>query len=325
MSNLRLKLACWDYDRTRPLLDGRVRAEGIDLAITGLRPREAFQRMLDRSEFDACEMSLASHAMLKARGDGRFVGLPIALSKMFRHSCIYVRKEAGIERPEDLRGKRVGTSRYGSTGLVFLRGMLEHEYGIASCDMMWCVGPLNDLSEKAEIPPGLPRGIPIAPAPSGSTLEELFAAGKLDALFSNYIPDLFLRGASGIARLFTDYKAAEQDYYRRTLIFPVMHIVVVRAEICREHPWIAGNLYKAFCDAKRLAVEGLYDSDALHLALPWLLDHIEEARRVFGADLWSYGIEANRPAWEAVGQYLHEQGLTWRAVAAEELFASGLE
>jgi 4,5-dihydroxyphthalate decarboxylase len=305
-------------------MDGRVRAEGIDLAITALRPREAFQRMLDRGEFDACEMSLASHAMLKARGDGRFVGLPVALSKMFRHSCIYVRKGAGIERPEDLRGKRVGTSRYGSTGLVFLRGMLQHEYGIASQDMIWCVGPLNDLSEKAAIPTDLPRNIRIASAPSGRTLEDLFAADELDALLSNYLPKLFLEGASGIARLFTDYKAAEQDYYRRTQIFPVMHVVVVRADICRQHPWVAEHLYKAFCNAKNLALEGLYDSDALHLALPWLLDHIEEARRMFGADHWSYGTEANRPAWEAVGRYLNEQGLAPRAVAAEELFASGL-
>jgi 4,5-dihydroxyphthalate decarboxylase len=322
---LSLRLACWDYDRTRPLIDGRVRAEGIDLNVTLMRPREVFQRMLESSEFDACEMSLASHAALKSIGDNRFTGLPVALSKMFRHSCIYVRTGAGIAKPEDLRGRRVGTSRYGSTGLVFLRGMLEHEYGIASQDIDWCVGPLNDLAEKAAIPPKLPRDIPIAPAPKGRTLEDMFAAGELDALFSNYIPNLFLAGAGGISRLFPSYKAVEQDYYRRTRIFPVMHIVVLREDVYRQNPWVAASLYRAFRHAKDMALEGLYDSDALHLAFPWLLDHIEEARQTFGADYWAYGLKANRPAWDAVGQYLHEQGLAPHAVVAEELFAPEVE
>jgi 4,5-dihydroxyphthalate decarboxylase len=322
---LPLRLACWDYDRTRPLIDGRVRADRIDLNVTLMRPREAFQRMLENSEFDVCEMSLASHAALKSVGDTRFIGLPVALSKMFRHSCIYVRTGAGIARPEDLRGKRVGTSRYGSTGLVFLRGMMEHEYGITSRDIDWCVGPLNDLAEKAAIPPDLPRDIRIAAAPRGRILEDLFAAGELDALFSNYIPNAFLPGAGGISRLFPNYKAVEQDYYRRTRIFPVMHLVVLREEIYRQHPWAAASLYRAFRQAKDMALQGLYDSDALHLAFPWLLDHIEEARRSFGADYWAYGLEANRPAWDAVGQYLHEQDLAPRAVLAEELFPPDVE
>ena len=324
MSNLPLKLACWDYDRTRPLIDGRIRSDGIDLAITVMRPRDAFQRMLETGEFDVCEMSLASHVALKSVGDDRFVGLPVALSKMLRHSCLYVRTGAGIKAPRDLRGKRAGTSRYGSTGLVFLRGMLQHEYGIASKDMDWCVGPLNDLAEKAAIPPNLPHHIAIRAATNGRTLEDMFAAGELDALLSNYIPDLFLKRASGIVRLFPDYKAVERDYYRRTRIFPVMHIVVVRADVYRRHPWVGISLYRAFCEAKDLALEGLYDSDALHLALPWLLEHIEEARETFGADYWSYGLEDNRPAFHAIGQYLYEQGLAPRAVAAEELFAPEL-
>jgi hypothetical protein len=170
-------------------------------------------------------------------------------------------------------------------------------------------------------PPNLPNDIAIAAAPNGRTLEDMFAAGELDALLSNYIPDLFLQRASGITRLFPDYKAIEQDYYRRTRIFPVMHIVVLRADIYRRDPWVATSLYRAFCQAKTLALEGLYDSDALHLAFPWLLDHIEEAEATFGRDYWSYGVEANRPAFEAIGRYLFEQGLAPRAVAAEELFA----
>jgi 4,5-dihydroxyphthalate decarboxylase len=324
MSNLPLKLACWDYDRTRPLIDGRIRASGIDVETTVMRPRDLFQRMLETGEFDVCEMSLASHAALKSVGDDRFVGLPVALSKMFRQSCLYVRTGADIKEPAELRGKRAGTSRYGSTGLVFLRGLLQHEYGITSKDIHWYVGPLNDLAEKAAIPPNLPRDIAIAAAPNGRTLEDMFAAGELDALFTNYIPDLFLERTSGIARLFPDYKRIEQDYYRRTRIFPVMHIVVVRADVYRRYPWVAASLYRAFCEAKDLALEGLYDSDALHLAFPWLLEHIEEAKKNFGPDYWSYGLEANRPAFQAIGQYLYEQGLAPRALVAEELFAPEL-
>ena len=323
MKRLPLKLACWDYDRTRALIDGRVKPEGIDLSIETMRPRDAFRRMLDGAEFDACEMSLASHAMLKARGDTRFVGLPVALSKLFRHSCLYVRRDAGIVTPQDLKGKRVGTSRYGSTGVVFLCGLLQHEYGVVAKDLRWFLGPLNDLAEKPSIPSELPKYV--VAVPKGRTLEEMFAAGELDAILSNYIPELFLKGSPLIARLFPNYKALEQDHYRRTRIFPVMHIVVLREDIHRAHPWVGASLYRAFCRAKDMALEGLYDSDALHLSLPWLLDHVEEARASFGADFWAYGIEPNRPAFEAIGRYLHEQGLAPRIVAAEELFASGVE
>src|SRR5919108_582820 len=159
MSNLKLTLACWDYDRTRPLMDGRVQPDGIDLDIKVLRPRIAFPRMLDNKEFDVSELSLASYTALKSRGECPFVAIPVALSKIFRHSCIYVRSGAGISKPEDLRGKRVGTSQYSSTGLVFLRGMLQHDYGIASEDMHWFMGGLNTFVEPPLIPLKLPKKI----------------------------------------------------------------------------------------------------------------------------------------------------------------------
>lgn len=325
MPNVKLTLACWDYDRTRPLMDGRVRPEGIDLDIEILRPRQAFQRMLDKKEFQVSELSLASYAALKGRGNCPFVALPVALSKIFRHSCIYVRPDAGIRTPQDLKGKRVGTSQWSSTGLVFMRGMLQHDYGVKPQDMYWFMGGLNSFVEPPLIPLDLPKDIRLDFLSGAQTLERMFAAGELDALLSLYIPKLFLERCPNIARLFPNYKEAEQDYYRRTGIFPIMHTVVLREDVYRDHPWAARSLYKAFVQARDVAVDGLYDTDALRVALPWLIDHVEETWRVFGHDFWAYGLEPNRPTFAAVGRYVHEQGLCPRAVSADELFAPGVE
>jgi 4,5-dihydroxyphthalate decarboxylase len=325
MPNLKLTLACWDYDRTRPLMDGRVKPEGIDLDIEILRPRQAFQRMLDKREFQVCELSLASYTALKGRGDCPFVAVPVALSKIFRHSCIYVRSGAGIRTPQDLKGKRVGTSQWSSTGLVFMRGMLQHDYGIKAQDMHWFMGGLNSFVERPLIPLDLPKDIKLDFLSGQHTLESMFAAGELDALLSLYIPKLFLKRSPNITRLFPNYKEAEQDYYRRTRIFPIMHTVVLREDIYRDHPWAARSIYQAFVQARDLAVDGLYDTDALRVALPWLIDHVEEAWRIFGDDFWAYGLERNRPTFEAVGRYVHEQGLSPRVVSAGELFAPAVE
>jgi 4,5-dihydroxyphthalate decarboxylase len=325
MPNVKLTLACWDYDRTRPLMDGRVRPEGIDLDIEILRPRQAFQRMLDKKEFQVSELSLASYAALKGRGNCPFVALPVALSKIFRHSCIYVRTDAGITTPQDLKGKRVGTSQWSSTGLVFMRGMLQHDYGVKAQDMHWFMGGLNSFVEPPLIPLDLPKDIRLDFLSGAQTLERMFAAGELDALLSLYIPKLFLERRPNIARLFPNYKEAEQDYYRRTGIFPIMHTVVLREDVYRDHPWAARSLYRAFVQARDVAVDGLYDTDALRVALPWLIDHVEETWRVFGHDFWAYGLEPNRPTFAAVGRYVHEQGLCPRVVSADELFAPGVE
>jgi 4,5-dihydroxyphthalate decarboxylase len=253
------------------------------------------------------------------------VALPVALSKIFRHSCIYVRSDAGIRTPQDLKGKRVGTSQWSSTGLVFMRGMLQHDYGIRAQDMHWFMGGLNSFVEPPLIPLDLPKDIRLDFLSGQQTLERMFAAGELDALLSLYIPKLFLERSPNIERLFPNYKEAEQDYYRRTRIFPIMHTVVLREDVYRAYPRAARSIYEAFVQARDLAVDGFYDTDALRVALPWLIDHVEEAWRVFGHDFWAYGLEPNRPTFEAVGRYVHEQGLSPRVVSADELFAPGVE
>ena len=325
MPDLKLTLACWDYDRTRPLIDGRVKPEGIDLEVEVLRPRQAFQRMLDNKEFEVSELSLASYTALKGRGECPFVAVPVALSKMFRHSCIYVRTGAGIDTPQDLKGKRVGTSQWSSTGLVFMRGMLQHDYGVKPQDMHWFMGGLNSFVEPPLIALNLGSDIKLDFLSGSQTLEQMFAAGELDALLSLYIPKLFLARSPTIARLFPNYKEVEQDYYRRTRILPIMHTVVLREDVHHAHPWAARSIYRAFAQARDLALDGLYDTDALRIALPWLIDHVEEARREFGQDFWAYGLEPNRPAFEAIGRYVHEQGLSPRVVRADELFVPGVE
>jgi 4,5-dihydroxyphthalate decarboxylase len=325
MSKLKLTLACWDYDRTRPLIDGRVQAEDIDLEIKVMRPREAFPRMLEHKEFEVSELSLASYASLKGRGACPFVAVPVALSKIFRHSCIYVRTDAGIRTPQDLRGKRVGTTQLGSTATIFMNGMLQHEYGVAMQDIRWFIGGLTTPTQRPLIPLKLPDNVTVEFLPAEQTLEGMLESGGLDALLAIYIPAIFQKGSPRIARLFPNYYEVEQDYYRRTGIFPIMHTVVLREDIYREHPWAARSIYRAFCEARDLAVDGLYDTDALRLSLPWLIHHIEETWRVLGKDFWSYGLEPNRPVWKAIGQYVCEQGLSPRIVSPDEMFAPDFE
>jgi 4,5-dihydroxyphthalate decarboxylase len=196
---------------------------------------------------------------------------------------------------------------------------------VAPADLHWFMGGLNTFTERPLIPLDLPKDVRLEFLPPGATLEGMLEAGALDALLSIYIPSLFLEGSPRIARLFPNFKEVEQDYYRRTRIFPIMHVVVLRADVYKDHPWAARSIYQAICAAKDLAVTGLYDTDALQLSLPWLLDHVEEAWRVLGHDFWSYGLEPNRPTLAALGRFVHEQGLSPRTVVPDELFAPDLD
>ena len=320
MPNLDLNIAFWDYDRTRPLMDERVRPEGINPNITVLRPREIFPRMLQDQEFHAAEMSLASYVILKARNRCPFVAIPVMLSKIFRHDCIYVRPDAGISEPADLRGKRIGLPQYSSTAGVFIKGLVQHEYGVSPTEITWFMGGQDTPAPAPLVPLDLPADFHLEFIHEDKTLEGMLADGDLDALFATYIPNLFLNGSPKIARLFPNFKEVEQDYYRRTGIFPIMHTVVIREDVQKEHPWVAASLYDAFSQAKDLAVNRLYDTDALALTLPFLIDHLEETWRTFGSNYWSYGVGSNRPALEALAQYVVDQGLAPRVVSAEELF-----
>ena len=321
MTKLKLTLACGDYDRTRPLTEGSIQPEGIELSSVCLPPREIFARMLRSQEFDVSEMGLAYYALVKARGECPFVAIPVMLSRFFRHSCIFVNADAGIEKPEELVGKRFGVPDYAQTAGLFVRGMLHHDYGVRAEDVHWYWRPPKEAPQGTLVSLSVPERIRLEPLPPDKNLDDMLEAGDLDAIAPPYLPDPFLRGSPKIRRLFPNFKEIEREYYLRTRIFPIMHLVVVRRDIYEQHPWVALSLYDAFTRAKEHALGGLYEGDALKVSLPWLIDHIEESRAVFGRDLWPYGLEPNRPTLEAATQYLVEQGLADRRVVVEELFA----
>ena len=321
MSRLALTLACGDYDRTRPLLDGRVALEGIGLNPVVLPPPELFRRQARYAEFEVAEFSLATHAILLARGDDRFVGVPVFPSRAFRHGHILVHAQAGIQGPADLVGRRVGCPEYVQTAAVWVRAMLEHDYGVRPSQLQWYIGGLDQPVEQERIAAGLPDGLSVARLSGEETLGELLDRGAIDALISADLPRCFLAGSPNVRRLFPDYHQVEADYYRRTGHFPIMHTVVVRRDVYERHRWVPRSVYKGFAAAKAVGLRQLAYSGALAAAVPFLMHALEETRALMGNDYWPYGLAANRATLEALLSALHEQALTPRRLAAEELFA----
>ena len=318
MAKLKLTLACGNYDRTRALIEGSVQPEGIDLNYLPLGPGEIFWRMLNNEEFDASEMSLSTYTILRSQGDERFIALPVFPSRIFRHSCIYVHSTAGVQRPRDLKGKRIGVGDYQMTAAVWVRGLLNQEYQVLADEVHWVVAtPVCACIE-------LPANIRISQIDSGQSLERMLEAGEIDALVSVVMPRSMNAENPLVKRLFPNFREVETEYYRRTKIFPIMHTLVLKTELFEREPWAAISLYKAFVEAKEVNYRRLYDSNALVASLPWLIDEIETCRRIFGRDIWDYSIEGSRPTLEAFLRYLDVQGLTRRPVSIEELFVANI-
>ena len=321
MSKLRLTLACWDYDRTRPILDGTVQAEGVDLAGTVMEPAELFARMWKTRDFDVSEMSLADYTIMTGRGQSPFIAVPIFPSRMFRHSCIYIHTKAGIARPEDLAGKRIGSPNYQMTAAVWARAMLHHDYGVLPESVEWSWGGQEAPGGSARIKLDLTPEFNVSPIPEGKTLSGMLEAGELDALITPNFPSPFLAGSPNVARLFSESRPVEEDYFRRTGLFPIMHTIVIRREVYEANPWVASSLFEAFAEAKRLAYRELYETDALKITLPWVVSEVEAMRALMGEDFWAYGVEANRGHLETFGGYLVEQGLLRTTPVVDDLFA----
>lgn len=321
MALLPITLAAENYDRTRGLIDGSIRPEGIDLTYIPLAVEETFWRMARYLEFDASEMSGTAYLVERTRPEPRFIAIPVFLSRTFRHSAIYVRSDSGIERPEDLAGRRVGAPEYGLTALTWVRAFLQHDYDVHPRQIKWMVGGLEQpgREERAHFEP--PTGVSLEPIPPGETLNSMIGAGKIDAIMAPRMPAAFAEGSPTIRRLFPDYQKVEEDYYRRTGLFPIMHFAVIREELYRKHRWVAESLYKAFCEAKEQALRYLYEPNVLVCSLPWLVPEVERERAIFGNDLWPYGVAENRKVLEAMVAYHVEQGIIPRAFSVEELFA----
>ncbi len=321
MSALKVVIACGDYDRTRALWDGRVAIEGVDLTYLRLEPEETFWRMLRHQEFDAAEMSLAMYAIGRSQGTTPFVAIPVFPSRFFRHSAIYVNAGSGVEQPSDLIGKRVGVPEYQITAAVWVRGILEREYGVRPAQMTWVTGGQERPDREAKIPLRPLPEVRVEPAPVGRTLNEMLVSGEIAALVAARPPSSFLAGDDRVRRLFPDYRAVEQDYYRRTGIFPIMHTVVINEALYASHPWLAQSLTKAFAEAKTLCLESIRNMTALRYMLPWLTADVAEMLELMGDDPWPYGIEPNRATIQTLLDDLLSQGLMERSIEVDELFA----
>jgi 4,5-dihydroxyphthalate decarboxylase len=321
MGKIRLTLACWDYDRTRALQDGRVEVEGVELTYLPLRVEETFWRMLRYGEFDAAELSMGSYMIARDKGYPQFVAIPVFPSRAFRHSCIFINTDSGIQEPQDLVGKRVGVPEYQMTMAIWVRGILQHNYGVPPEKMKWFTGGQEKPGRMDKVKHDLPPSIDIRPIGSEQTLSSMLENGEIDALMSTYLPSPFVRRSPKVRRLIPNFREVEREYYRRTGIFPVMHTVVLREDVYRRYPWVAQSLYKAFSEAKRHCQESMYDFSALKYMLAWSIADMEEERDLFGDDLWPYGLEANQHVLETLAQYAHEQGLIKTKVDLKSLFA----
>ena len=323
MGRLALTFACGRYDRTLPLYEGRVVPEGIDLNTILLGYEELFWRMLRHEEFDVSELSLSSYLMARAQGKPELIAIPVFPARAFRHSSIYVNAQAAIREPKDLVGRRVGVPEYQMTAALWVRGILEHLYGVSPRDMTWFNGGLEQPDREEKLPLNLPPEVRLHPIASGKTLNQMLVQGELDALVTPRPPSAFLKGHPNVRRLFADYKTEETEYFKKTGIFPPMHTVVIRRRVYDANPWVAQSLYKAFCVAKQeCTLDRMFDGQ-LRYALPLLHAAVEESKRTFGdVDMWPYGLEENRHTLETLVQYSFEQGLTPAPFQVESLFAA---
>ncbi len=318
---LKLSLGTGDYDRCMPIRDGRVKVQGAELTTLFLDAEELFFRMARYQDLDVAEFSLSSYVLSVSRGNSPFIAIPVFLSRAFRHGNILIRSDSGIERPEDLIGKRVGIPEYQMTALVWQRGVLKEEYGVDPSSVKWVAGGEEQPGRDERIPWTPPQGISIETAPNGKSLTSMLLSGELDAMLCARLPSAFDKGDPRIKRLFENPRTVEKEYYMRTGIFPIMHTVVIKKEVYEQNPWIAPELVKAFEAAKDIAEKNLFDLTAIKTMLPWLVAEAEEEREIFNGNIWPYGVEENYMVLDKFLQYHFEQGLSERRVRVEELFA----
>jgi 4,5-dihydroxyphthalate decarboxylase len=321
MGKLALTLGCWNYDRTRALMDGTVRPDGIDINYLNMPVEETFFRMARFREFDIAEMSLSSYTVSLNSEAKPFIAIPVFPSRFFRHSCIYINRNAGISTPKDLIGKRVGTPEYQMTAPVWIRGILSDHYGVKVDQCHYLVGGEEEPNRIEKITLNLPKNIKVEPIGPDKTLAQMLRDGEIDAFYTARKPSTFNTAPDRVGRLFENFVEVERDYYRTTGIFPIMHTVVIRRDIYEQNRWVAQALNKAFIEAQRLTYEDLKETAALKAMLPWAHAHIEDAIRDMGEDYWSYGFEKNRETLDIFLRYHHEQGLSKRRLKPEELFA----
>ena len=314
MAKLPLTLACGGYDKTQALIDGRVEIKGVDLNYLQIEPPgEIFWRQVRHDEFDASELTMSAYIVGLSRGDDRFVGIPVFPLRLFRHAYIWVRNDSGIAEPADLRGKPIVIPEYHMTAMLYIRGMLQHDYGVLPEDIHWYRTRVErislNLSPKIQIDDI-----------QGQDWDAMLARGDIVGTMGTRAPKASGRNDGPVRRLFPDVRQVEVDYYRRTGIFPIMHVIALKREIYERNRWLAKALLDAFEQAKAHAYERMRDVSGIY-SLPWLALEQDETQRVFGGDPFPYGVEPNLRTLEAATQYSYEQGLSERKVSVQEMFA----
>jgi 4,5-dihydroxyphthalate decarboxylase len=324
LSKLNVSIAVGDYDRTRPLADGSVVIDGVKPRFLLLSPEEMFFRAFRHADFDVCELSLSSFTVRTARGDNPYVGIPVFPSRAFRHTSIVIRRDRGIESPQDLKGRRIGTPEYQLSACVWARGILQDEYGVRPADITWVRGGMEDPGRVEKIGLVLPAALRLESAAPDRTLSDLLAAGEIDGIIGPRVPSCFGDPAANVGWLFKDTMQTASQYFQRTGIFPIMHVIGVRRTLVERHPWLPATLLKAFSAAKTVALQRLADTSAAKVTLPFVEEQLVAARQLLGQDFWSYGFTgANRKVLDTFLGYHHDQGLSARRVTPEELFHPG--
>ena len=319
MAKLTISLAGVAYDRTRAIFDGSVPIAGCEVIAHPMTPEEAFTRALRHQEFDVTELSMSNYMTLTSRGENPYVAVPAFVSRMFRHSGIYIRTDKGIERPEDLKGKTIGVPEYPMTAALWMRGFLQDEYGVAPSDIHWRNGGQEVPLTRPRISIELPPGIDLQPIPGDATLNGMLHSGALDGMMSARAPSC-LETNDKVVRLFPNYRADEEAYFTKTGMFPIMHLVAIRRSLVEHHAWLPVHVYRAYQEAKAICYERLGEVGHLHTTLPWPVDEFAKARALMGDDFWPYGVAENAKEIEAMTRYAFEQGMTDRKLSPEELF-----
>ena len=319
MSRLEITYAASDYEHTRDLTRGDIQAEGIDLRYLNLQIEETFFRFIKFREWDVSEMSFGKYIALKSQDDDTVTAIPVFPSRVFRQSSLFVLPDSGIRDASDLRGKKIGIPEWAQTASIYTRGWLVHNMRIPLQEIDWIQGGVNDAGRQEKVKLKLPDGVSYTPRPDKSLTQMLFD-GEIDCIMSAHPPAPVEEGDDTIVHLYPNYQEVEEQYYKDTGIFPIMHVIAMRGDVFRENRWIAMNLLKAFTEAKDRAMFRVQEMTATRVPYAWCYEGAQKARKLFGDDFFPYGIEPNRTTLEAFLQYGFEQGVCQRKVEVEELF-----
>lgn len=320
MSKLSLSLAVGSYEHVRDLAAGLIPIQGIQLTTMHSNIEDVLYRTHNHAEWHVAELGMGGYTARLSRGEQPYVAIPVFTSRVFRHSCIYVNKESGIHKPQDLNGKRIGMPEWGMAAAVWARGMLTDIHDLDAKSIQWVQGGLHEPGRVDRSPPAARLGLHYETVKHRS-LNDMLADGEIDALFSARTPHAFRQPSSCIRRLFADLQVEETSYWKQTGIFPIMHMIGIRQDVYRQHPWVAQELLRAFEHSKDNSLERARDTAGSYFPIPLSLYAVEQAVDIGGPDFWPYGVTPNLPTLKAFLRYAYAQGITDRLLAVEELFA----